>query len=282
MKALFLFNPSSGKKNKNKKINKIIPSLKAKYDVFDFVITKSKEDFMKRTSDSCGVYDVLYFAGGDGTFNMVINALGEKENPPILAAFPTGTVNDMSKNFGLKKNIKKNYKIIEKNHIKSFDVIKANDTYFGYTAAIGTFSDIPYSTKIKRKGVFGPLAYYFKALPRIFKTNKITCTYKDKDGEKTFKCAFLIILNSTHIGGFKINKHSDNNDGLVDVMYTDGGLFNGLLRYILRKRKVQIIKGSEFKITTNSKDCWDYDGEKGDNGDVSFKVLHSHLKIYSK
>lgn len=256
--------------------------LRGLYDEFDFVVTKSREDFISRAKASCGTYDVLLFAGGDGTFNMVVNALAEQENRPILGAFPTGTVNDLAKNFGLNKRVKRSLKALKENNVVEFDVVQAGDQYFGYTAAIGLFSNIPYETKLKRKSILGPLAYYFKAIGYCFSRKRISGVITI-DGQKIeFKCPFLIVLNSKSIGGFKINKRSNNHDGVVDIMYTEKGMFNGLLRYLMRKKKIKHYQGKEFSIDAGKDILWDYDGEKGNTGPMAFKVLPNHLKIFAK
>lgn len=282
MKALFLFNPSSGKKSKTHKINKIIGDLRGLYDVFDFVITKSREDFMERAKGACGKYDVLLFAGGDGTFNMVINALAEEDNRPLLGAFPTGTVNDLARNFGLNKNVKKSLKVIKNNQAVEFDIVKAGNQYFGYTAAIGLFANIAYDTNVKKKSVFGRLAYYTKGLKHCFNKSRISGTITIGEQKIPFKCPFLVILNSQSVGGFNINKHSNNHDGVVDIMFTEKGMFNGLLRYLMRKKKISHYQAKEFTADAGNDIVWDFDGEKGGVGVIDFKVLPNHLKIFAK
>ena len=282
MKALFLFNPSSGKKSKTRKINKIMDDLRGLYDVFDFVVTKSRDDFIARAKASCGVYDVLLFAGGDGTFNMVVNALANEDNRPILGAFPTGTVNDLAKNFGLNKKVKKSLVVLKENNVVEFDIVQAGDQYFGYTAAIGLFANIPYDTKVKKKSIFGRLAYYFKGIRYCFSKKRIEGTIDLGDQKINFKCPFLIVLNSKYIGGFKINKHSNNHDGKVDIMFTEKGMFNGLFRFLMRKKKIKHYQASRFKIDAGKDIVWDYDGEKGNAGPMNFKVLPNHLKIFAK
>ena len=252
------------------------------YDVFDFVITKSREDFIERAKGACGTYDVLLFAGGDGTFNMVVNALAEQENRPILGAFPTGTVNDLAKNFGLNKNVKRSLKVLKENRPLEFDIVKAGDQYFGYTAAIGLFSNIPYDTKVKKKSIWGRLAYYFKGIGYSFSRKRIQGTITIDEQKIPFKCPFLIVLNSKYIGGFKINKRSNNHDGVVDIMFAEKGMFNGLLRYLIRKKKIKRYQAQEFSIDAGKDILWDYDGEKGNIGPMSFKVLPNHLKIFAK
>ena len=111
---MFIYNPNSGLQKINNRLSYIVETLLTKYSVVDVFKSQNKEDFIKKCQESCGVYDTLIFAGGDGTFNMVVNALANKENKPILGVLPTGTINDAAKNFGIKRNLKKALKIILK------------------------------------------------------------------------------------------------------------------------------------------------------------------------
>ena len=84
MKALFLYNPSSGHRLKDKKLAYIKNELLKTYDEVDLVISTSKEHFINECQRAYGNYDALIFSGGDGTFNMVVNALKDSVNKPIL------------------------------------------------------------------------------------------------------------------------------------------------------------------------------------------------------
>ena len=282
MKALFIYNKTSGSQSINKRLNFIIESLKNTFENLDIVESISEEHFIQTVKDSCGKYDSLIFSGGDGTFNMVVNALGEHENRPVLGVIPSGTINDAAKNFGISKNIKKSLKIIKNQKVRSFDLGKLNDKYFVFTAAIGAYADIPITTSKKAKKRFGPLAYYFKAIPSFFKFIKIEGKIEIDGVSYDYKTPFVLIMNSTHIGGFKINPKSDISDGKMDIFISRPGIFNSLLNYLLFRKRIKHYQGSSTKVKVNVPDYWDIDGEKGPSGDANISVLPSHLLIYCK
>ena len=66
MKALFLYNKTSGKGKAAKRLNYIVSSLKEVYREVDVVESQSEEHFIKVAKDACGKYDSLIFSGGDG------------------------------------------------------------------------------------------------------------------------------------------------------------------------------------------------------------------------
>lgn len=283
MRAMFIYNPNSGLQKITNRLPYIVETLLTKYSVVDVFKSQSKEDFIKKCQESCGVYDTLIFAGGDGTFNMVVNALANKENKPILGVLPTGTINDAAKNFGIRRNLKKALKVILKQNAKYFDVGKINDHYFAYVAAIGAYADIPLVTSPKVKKKIGPLAYYFKALPRLFKIRKIEGEILlDNKKLLPYKTPFILVLNSSHMGGFKINPKSNMSDGKFDLYLSKTEPFNGIFSYLLFKHRLQHYLVSSMEIQVPIDDNWDIDGEKGPKGNVKISVICNEFRIYQK
>ena len=282
MKAVFIYNKTSGKGIIAKKKDFIISSLKEVFDEVEVIESLSAEHFIECVKKSCGHCDSLIFAGGDGTFNMVANAIAEEKNRPVLGVIPTGTINDAAKNFGVSKNIKKALRIIKNQKIRQFDIGKLNDKYFVFTAAIGAYADIPITTSKKDKKRLGPLAYYFKAVPSFFKLRKIEGKIEIDGVEHEYKTPFVLIMNSSHIGGFKINPKSNIYDGKMDVFISKPGFLNSLPQYLFRSKKIKHYYGSTIKVEVNCPDSWDIDGEEGPKGSATISVLPSHISIYCK
>lgn len=283
MNALFLLNKSSGRGLSLKKKQFIVRELEQVFSPVTMVESKSKEHFSSTAKKACGQYDVLIFAGGDGTFNMVANAIGDQKKRPILGVLPTGTMNDAAKIIGVRRGIKNALKVIKGQKTKKIDIGKLNDKYFVYVAVIGAYADIPYTTNIDKKSKAGPLAYYFKAVPKVFKKKQVKGTISFEDGTSmVFEAPFIMVMNGSHVGGFNINSKSDSFDGEMDLFWTEPTIFNSLLRYIVFKRKIHRYKFREITIKTNSLDNWDLDGEKGPIGDAKIKVIPSHFEIFSR
>lgn len=282
MKAVYIFNKTAGKSVAVKKKDFIISSLKEVFDEVEVIESISKEHFIESVKSCSGKCDSLIFSGGDGTFNMVVNALAEMDNRPVLGVIPTGTINDAAKNFGVSKNIKKALRIIKNQIVRKFDIGKLNDKYFVFTAAIGAYADIPITTSKKDKKKFGAFAYYFKAIPSFFKLRKIEGKIEIDGVEYDYKTPFVLIMNSSHIGGFKINPKSNINDGKMDVFISKPGIFNSLLQYLFARHKIKHYYGSSIKVKVHCPDSWDIDGEEGPKGDAEISVLPSHISIYCK
>jgi len=282
MNVLFLLNKSSGRGRAHKKKNYIVSKLSSIFDSVEVIESESREHFMQSAKEACSKYDAIIFAGGDGTFNMIANAISDEPKRPILGVIPTGTVNDAAKIFGVKRSIRQAIKVIENQKVRKFDIGKINDKYFVFAAAVGAYADIPYKTRVDGKYMVGPLAYYFKAIPQFFRKRSLRGTLTFEDGTTSvFETPFLLIMNSAHIGGFNINKDSNSFDGKMDLFWTEPTIFNSLLRYLFTSKKIKHYKFKEVTIKTDIKDNWDIDGEIGPSGDISIKVLPNHLSIFS-
>ena len=77
MKCIFIYNPKSGKGKIAKKIDYIKSRLQEKYEEVDVYATKAAGDLTVKVREIADQYDCIVFSGGDGTFNEVLQGLGE-------------------------------------------------------------------------------------------------------------------------------------------------------------------------------------------------------------
>lgn len=282
MTCLFLYNPNSGKGKLLKKLDYIKQKLCEVYQQVTIIATESMEDTILKAKLACGSYDVLAFSGGDGTFNNIVNAVAGEKKRPILGYIPSGTVNDIAKNFGIPKNIKKALKIIQKGHVHPFDIGKVNQQYFVYVLALGSFAHVSYDTDQKIKKKYGKLAYYYKVMKEVLKTNLFHVKIETADHQiLEMETPLVLVLNSVSVGGFIVNRKSDINDGKFDVLVMKPGFASGLFNVLL-KNKHQKIVTNQLSISTDSSFDWCIDGEKGMTGQIFVENLQNHLCIFSK
>lgn len=291
MKCIFMYNPNSGKGKIVRKLDLIETTLKSKYKEVTMYATKSGLDTREVAYESCTKYDAIIFSGGDGTFNEVLTGVSKQDIRPILGYIPSGTVNDIARNLGIPRNIKKALKIILEDNIINHDVGKVNDRYFMYVCAMGTFTGVSYRTKQHVKKRLGKLAYALDGIKDIIKPKLSKIVIETKNQSLEAKFPLILILNSVTVGGFKVNKWGHLNDGTFDVILIKNdiskGLFNILKLFIFGVRKKSdckhftYVRSSEFDIKVDSDSQWCLDGEAGPNGSIIIKNLHNHLKIYA-
>jgi diacylglycerol kinase (ATP) len=291
MKCIFIYNPKSGKGKVFKKLDYIKQELQKKYEIVDVHETTSQQDTIDTAKYSCDKYDAIIFAGGDGTFNDITCGIAEMPNRPTLGYIPTGTVNDIARNLGISKNIKKAIQAIVDNQYVTHDVGMINNTYFMYVAALGTFAATSFRTKHKYKKVLGKFAYLLDGLQELINPATIKTKVTTADGEVYESTAtLLLVMNSISAGGVPFNKDGHMNDGKFDIVivkkYLGSGIIgiaNTVLIGVRRKRITkfyQLIRSSEFKIEVDNDINWAIDGEEGMKGSVVIKNLHDHIKIY--
>ncbi|UKI26966.1 MAG: hypothetical protein L6V91_09730 [Bacilli bacterium] len=144
-KCLVVYNPNSGKYNKEitlPKIEKVLNSYN--YEV-TIEMTKSKGDATAIVANypKC---DLIVSIGGDGTFNEVMTGNFKRKDRVILCHLPSGTTNDVGAMWGYGKNIINNLKLALEGEIKRIDICTINDRPFVYSAGFGKFMNIPYET----------------------------------------------------------------------------------------------------------------------------------------
>ncbi len=279
---MFLYSSAPGSGRILNKIDFIRGRLEEIFDNVRIANASDLDELDKLATLACAEYNVLVFAGGDGTFHRIVNAIAKEEKRPILGYISSGTLNDFGKNFGIDKRLNRCLNIIKRGKIQQFDIGLINDkVYFTFVAAIGTFSEISYATKRKRVKTFGKMAYYINAVKDAVVRKSFSVKVNTSGETKEHKVPFLMVLNSRYVGGFPINLKNSLEDGNFDVYLTKPGLFNGLLTYLLLKRRNADSRVDEITIDPNIDSAWCIDGEEGPRGKIHIKVLKKHLQIYT-
>lgn len=282
MNAIFLYSNAPGSGRIVNKIDFIRSRLEDIFDHVNIAYANNIDELDKLASLACAEYDVLVFAGGDGTFHRIVNAIAKEEKRPILGYISSGTLNDFGKNFGIDKRLNRSLNIIKKGKIQQFDIGVINDKrYFTFVSAIGTFSEISYATKRKRIQKFGKMAYYMNAVRDAVVPHSFSVKVHLGGEIKEHRVPFLMVLNSRYVGGFPINLRNSLDDGKFDVYLTKPGPFNGLLNYLFLKRRTAYYRIDEVTIDPIIDSPWCIDGEEGPKGQIHIKLLKKHLQIYT-
>ena len=274
--------------------------------LFDICIILSKKDYetkvmlTKKANDTFNIVkdnkkhcELIVVAGGDGTMNEVVNALGRDKNKPKIMYFPTGTVNDFGASLKIPHNFDKQLQLLKKHNVEIVDSGQINDKFFNYVCAFGPFTRASYTTSHSEKNRFGKLAYYRRIIDEI--PTLAQSYYLDVivDGERIngyFTYAFII--NSTSVGGFKHFMRNDRIDdgyfNLVLVSKTSGKVVRKGIAHLIQGMKDNFNdddyifkKFKKLQIITKDKIQWTLDGEKGPVGSIEVEVIKHNLEIVS-
>ena len=294
MNCLFLYHPRSGKGKVAKRIGYIERTLRAHFDHVDIVATESGEDMTAHARDGAGMYDVILFSGGDGTFNRVLQGIGERDVQ--LGYLPGGTTNDVARSLGIPRSVKGALKVILAGHEARLDVMRINGTrYAMYNVAAGAFTRTTYITPQSAKKKLGILAYAFECLKnemdfKVFPL-RINC-----DGVCEESHAVLIfVLNGRSVASFHINRSGSMQDGRLELVVIKQAERPGFFRRIgayfslaslflfgvkVKKKDILYLRGRHITVSTDDGVVWDLDGEEGMRGNIAVEVLPQRMRLF--
>ena len=213
-KCLVIYNPNSGKYNKEVTLPKIEKILN-EYD-YSVIIEKTKykgdATSIVANIDKC---DLVVSIGGDGTFNEVMTGNFMRKDRIVLCHLPSGTTNDVGAMWGYGKNMLNNLKLALNGKVKRIDICTINDKPFVYSAGFGKFMNIPYETPRELKKRIGHLAYIREGARDFFRKVKLYDITYEVDNEKYRGLfSFALITNANRVAGinnfYKDIKLDDN------------------------------------------------------------------------
>ena len=213
-KCLVVYNPNSGKYNKEVTLPKIEKILN-EYD-YSVIIEKTKykgdATSIVANIDKC---DLVVSIGGDGTFNEIMTGNFMRKDRIVLCHLPSGTTNDVGAMWGYGKNILNNLKLALNGKVKRIDICTINDKPFVYSAGFGKFMNIPYETPRELKKRIGHLAYIREGARDFFRKVKLYDITYEVDNEKYRGLfSFALITNANRVAGinnfYKDIKLDDN------------------------------------------------------------------------
>ncbi len=295
MNCIFIYNPVGGKGVIAQKKDYIVNELKEKYDEVDVYATQCAGDMTRIARESASKYDAIIFAGGDGSFNELLQGIADLENLPVLGYIPSGTVNDVAHSLRVPTKIKKALKVIKAGHEERVDCMKLNDRYAIYVITTGAFTSATYNTPQKNKNHVGRIAYGWEGIKHNLKFQPFKVDCKGEKGElHSDGCILIAFINSRYVAGFGMNKKADLQDGEIEVALVErkkkanffrvvgsyvsiGRLF--FFGYRSKIRHVAHLKGREFDVDIGEDVVWNVDGEKGISGKIHIEVIPQKVRV---
>lgn len=295
MKCVFIYNPVSGKGKVVKKLPYIEKTLRKKYTEVELLATKKSGDMARFARENIGKTDAIIFAGGDGSFNDILQGLAGCENMPEIGYIPSGTVNDIARTLKIPRNIKKALKVILKGRVEKLDCMQANDKYAMYVIAAGLFTRASYATDQKQKNEIGKMAYFIEGIRNEFEFDLFNLGITENGKEQTRNCVLVSFMNSRSVAGFPINRSANLQDGKIEVAIVaekEKRLgFWGKVRAVLsvfrlflfgykaKHKQLTRLEGTEFEVNVGEDVIWNFDGEKGMSGNLHIQVIPARINM---
>ena len=265
-KCVIIYNRKSGKVKPKQLIGTFYDVVEKNGYELNVITTKRQGDAIDKVRELPDDIDLVIAAGGDGTFDEVINGNMQREKRLLLAQLPLGTTNDVGSMFGLTQNYKRDLEIILKGVRKNIDIIMMNGRPFVYVAAFGNFINISFDTPKKWKEIFGRIAYIlfgFTEMQEKIRMNKIKYIVNGKNKEGEF--SFIFITNSSRVGGV---------EGIYPDMKLDDNKFEVLLCNL--KTKPEILKALVYAKTNGVKNVPGCEYYSTSRLDIEFEDVPKH------
>ncbi len=120
-RTAILFNPSAGK-GKAKKRKYVLERLLRKWEVpYDLIVTASADDLRTLTRELAGRYRALAGAGGDSTYQIMIDELVRAGAEVDFGLIPLGSSNDIAREFGL-TDLEKACLVLKRGRTRTIDL----------------------------------------------------------------------------------------------------------------------------------------------------------------
>ncbi len=284
-KALFIINPVSGGKRKDR-----VPGLIHKHlnkELFDYEIKYSTTDLhiSKITAEAIEKIDVIIAVGGDGTVNEAASVIAGTDK--TLGIIPFGSGNGLARFLNIPLDTIKAIENLNTGQIQSIDAATINEQWFFNMAGMGFDAHI--SEVFSHNKNRGFKQYIKSSIQEI--SNYIPQKYQiEIDGKLYNREAFMVsFANSSQYGNnAHISPNASLHDGLIDVCvikpFPVYRLFEMGLRMLTKTSEtsgyVEIIRGRNIKVKRAGPGPVHLDGEPQIIGcDAEIKVIPNSLNV---
>lgn len=288
-KVLLIYNPQAGNGKFKDNLDKII-ALFQKKRMMVIPVRADKPALLNEIMREAGRYDFtkVIAAGGDGTINVVVNAMLNNNLDLPLAIFPSGTANDFAYYFDLPHDLESMIKVALEDRYTYADVGRVNDRYFVNVAAMGFVVDVSHRTDPNIKNTLGVMSYYLKGLSEVPKLQPIPISIVSEEYTAKERMYFMLVMNGRSAGGFKrVGAHAEINDGLLDVMIfrelplseLPQLLINFMQGQHTENKNVVYFKTNRVHLVADPSIGTDIDGEKGCPFPLEIQCIPKKLRI---
>lgn len=289
-KVKFIYNPNSGERRISHEIDKIIETYqKYNYIVSPFRLCKSRpinDAFFDIESD----YDHILISGGDGTVDLILNAMKELNVNIPIGILPCGTANDFAKAVNLPFDSKESIERIVNSKPKEIDIGKVNDKYFINVASAGMFTDVSQKINPEFKNSIGKVSYYLKGIEEALYMRKFSIEVESNEVNYNGDMYLMLIFNGKTAGNINLAYKAEVDDGLLDVIIVKEVLLPNMLPLLIsilkgehlegyNKNEILYFKTNKLKIDCKDNLITDIDGEKGPDFPLEIECIKSGIQL---
>jgi YegS/Rv2252/BmrU family lipid kinase len=231
---------------------------------------------------------VVIAAGGDGTLQLVVNAMVRWDLDYRIGLLPYGTSNDFADHLGLKTDPAYLFACLESHKIRRVDVGKAGHRCFINVFSAGRLIRSSHQVERAYKDHLGMLAYYIHSM-----NNLNIAPFRIRlrgDIATELNCLLFLALNGGSAGGIRnLAPEASLEDGKLDFIIIRecslpevAGVILGVLRGEHQNNpSVIYTKASQVEVSGTNDIETDIDGERGPGLPLRLEVLPKRIGLIS-
>ncbi len=295
-KLKLIYNPFSGNKSFKFDLDVCIGIFQeGGFEVHPFR-SMTEGDITKHIKEMPDDYDMIVASGGDGTVNIVLNAMMSRKMNIPLGIIPSGTANDFATFLGFKSGqVEEACRAMVNTRAIAIDLGLVNDTtYFINVCAGGLLTNVSQTVDKDVKNALGNLSYYLKGVEQIPSFHKIPFRITTSDEVIEEDLYLYMIMNSAGTGGFtKLSPQASIQDGKFEMLGIRARplielspLFLKMLTgdHINDTKNILYLRDSYFKIECLDEDFKimesTVDGEMGPRMPFELKVIPKAIHVF--
>ena len=289
-KVKFVYNPNSGEKKIIGQLDNIIKIYQENnYTLIPYRLN-IEESVSKSLEDIDDTYDHLIVAGGDGTADMVLNAMKSLDINIPIGILPTGTANDFARALQIPFDLEEATKNIINSRPKKIDIGKINHKYFINVASAGMLTDVSQRINKDFKNSIGKVSYYIKGIEEALYMRKFAINVTSDEINYSGDMYLMLIFNGKTAGNINLAYKAEVDDGYLDVI-----IFKAMpipksipvLISVLRgehldhynENELLYFKTKRLEIQCEDDLITDIDGEKGPDFPLTVECIKDGIEI---
>jgi len=304
-KVAILFNPSAGKGKalkKRQELEKLLRKFEINYDLF---LTRNEEDLKELAREKTDKYRTLVGAGGDSTFNIIVNEIKKKRVNTTFGMIALGSSNDVAEEFEI-RSLEKACAALKRGKTKRIDlgcIIKDKKIlryYLGQAnIGLGVLVNKYVDELARRKPNLGKIQIFAGALGIInsYLSQKLPFPLTLESETARVEGDFILaVFNNTRYWatGKKVNPHALPDDGRLDCCLIKKCSFPRFARLVFlatkgkhtREKEIETLQSEYFEVSSEKAFEIQSDGEIIESFDqcskfkkIKFKVIPQALNI---
>ena len=289
-KVKFIYNPNSGEK----RVVHELDYINYLYQEYGYIVVPHR---LSETStiehaliDIHENYEHILIAGGDGTVNILLNAMKKLDIDLPIGILPTGTANDFAKMMNIPFDTKGAIESIIKSKPHYIDIGQMNDKYFINVASAGMFTDVSQKINPDIKNSIGKVSYYIKGIEEALHLRAFNVNVESEEICYNGDMYLMLIFNGKYAGNISLAYKAELDDGYLDVIIFRAmplpksiPVFINVLRGqhldYYNEEEMLYFKTKKVNIACSDNLLTDIDGEKGSAFPLEIKCIKDGIQI---